>query len=102
MKYTMSVIINDPNTEDGMNSDLFLRFNVEFSHDENDYGNGYYVLIKGDEGFSNYYDLRYNKDFHAAHKIAWLADWADNYWSGKDGAYKLKSIGITREENDDE
>ena len=106
MKYDMTVTINDPNTEKGMNSDLLFSFDVEFWCNENDYGNGYHVSIRnttaGYELNHNVYDLRYDKDFHKAHKIAWLADWSDNYWNGENGAYKLKSITITRKENDDD
>lgn len=102
MKYTMSVIINDPNTEEGMNSDLIFLLEADFVHDAEQYGNGYQVAIgsRKDSAIPFYrsiVDLRYNTDFDPDKKISWLADWADNYWSGKDGAYKLKSIGITKE-----
>lgn len=96
MNYNMTVIIEDPKTKAGMNSDLVLPMQVSFSHNEKTYGNGYYVMIKGEHGFGQCYDLRYNKDFHAKYKIAWLADWADNYWNGENGAYRLKEITITR------
>lgn len=96
MDYNMTVIINDPKTAEGMNSDIFLRLKVSFTHNEDDYGNGYWVMIKGEEGFENYYDLRYNKDFHASQKMTWLTSWAEAYWSGENGAYSLKGIKITR------
>lgn len=96
MNYTMTVTIEDPNTELYKNSELILFLTAEFTHNEDDYGNGHWVMIKGKEGFENFYDLRYDKDFHANRKISWLADWADNYWNGENGAYRIKSIAIKR------
>lgn len=95
MKYKMRVVIADPNTKEGMISDLMLDMTAEFAYDPKQYGNGYSLAIEGKEGFGNYYDLRYDKDFHSRHKIAYLAEWAERYWSGENGAYKLKSITIT-------
>ena len=102
MNYRMTALINDPNTEKDMNSDLFIVLRVTFTHNEGDYGNGYWVMIKGDEGFENFYDLRYDTDFHADHKMSWLTYWAENYWNGKNGAYRLKGIKITRKEQEND
>ena len=96
MKYRMTALISDPKTEEGMNSDLFIVLRVTFSHNKDDYGNGYRVMIKGDEGFENLYDLRYDTDFNANHKMTWLTEWAENYWNGENGAYQLKGIKISR------
>lgn len=98
MDYTMTVVIEDPKTEKGKNSELMLRLKVAFTHNEDDYGNGYWVMIKGDKGFENFYDLRYDKTFYTNLKMAWLTDWAEKYWNGKNGAYRLKGISITRKE----
>ena len=100
MNYNMTALIKDPKTAEGMNSDIFIRLKVSFTHNEDDYGNGYWVMIKGDEGFENFYDLRYDKDFHANHKMAWLTEWAENYWNGENGAYILKGVKISRKEQE--
>lgn len=95
MKYTMNVVIADPETPEGMISDLLMILSCNFVYDSEQYGNGYYVKISGKEGFSNIIDLRYNTEFNQNNKIAWLEKWARNYWSGKNGAYYVKSIKIT-------
>lgn len=106
MKYAMSVIINDPNTEKGMNSDLRKVMHAVFSHNPDTYGNGYYVRIVETTCyggmFERNYDLRYDTDFNPKFAIAWLASWADTYWNGENEAYKLKSITIRQEGADDE
>ena len=95
MNYNMTVVIYDPNTEEGMVSDLTFELRAEFGYNPNQYGNGHSLYIEG-KGFSpQCYDIRYDKDFHRNHKIEYLASWADRYWSGEKGAYKLKSITIT-------
>ena len=99
MKYNMNVIIKDPNTEAGMNSDLWLKLEAVFWHDPEQYGNGYQVSIGSRKDskiplYSSVYDLRYNKDFDPEHKMSWLVEWAENYWNGFNGAYKLSSISL--------
>lgn len=101
MKYNMTVTIKDPYTEKNMNSDLIFLLEADFVHDAEQYGNGYQVAIgsRKDSAIPFYrsiVDLRYDTDFDPDKKISWLADWAEHYWSGKDGAYKLESIAIQR------
>lgn len=94
MNYKMTVTICDPNTQEGMTSDIVFVLNCSFAYDEDTYGNGYHLAIEG-EGYSpEYYDLRYDSDFHKDRKMAYLVDWAQTYWNGKNGAYKVKSITI--------
>ena len=95
MKYEMKVFISNPNTEKGMSSQVFFDLIAMFHHDEKQYGNGYYLDIENESGsFSNYYDLRYDMDFNPNDKIGYLTRWANSYWSGKNGAYKVDELII--------
>lgn len=96
MNYWMDVTIFDPNTEEGMSSDIVLKLTCSFHYDPQDYGNGFYVHITMDGGFENLYDLRYDKSFRKEIKEMWLLEWAHNYWSGKNGAYAIKRLAIER------
>ena len=98
MKYKMKVWIVNPDTQDGANSELMFDLDCAFAYDENSYGNGYWLGIGGKGFFGHGYDLRYDASFNSKRKIAWLADWADNYWSGENGAYELKKIEIEKED----
>ena len=94
MKYKMTVWISNPDAQDGMNSTMMYDLTCAFAHNENDYGNGYWLGIEGKGFFGHGYDLRYDTSFNPKRKIAWLADWANNYWSGENGAYQLDEIKI--------
>ena len=96
MKYRMKVQIVDPQTPKGMTSGLFLDLTCSFSHDENQYGNGYWLVIKGEGFYPQYYDLRYDKSFDPGNKEKLLEDWARNYWTGKNGAWAIESIEIEK------
>lgn len=97
MKHKMAITIYNPETPEGMNSDLFLNLEAEFRYIKGDYGNGHWVRISGD-GFSELiYDIRYDITFHRASKQEWLKKWAECYWSGKNGAYAVKSVKITKQ-----
>ena len=93
----MKVFISNPNTEKSMSSQVFLNLIAVFHHDKKQYGNGYYLRIENESGsFSNYYDLRYDTDFKPSDKIGYLIQWANNYWSGKNGAYKIDKLIINK------
>ena len=94
MKYKMQVVIYNPETEEGMNSDLVMNLECVYCYDENDYGNGYHLAIEMNTGYVNHYDLRYDKNFHKDEKEAFLVRWAYFYWTGKDGAYAIKRLTI--------
>lgn len=96
MKYEMKVTIANPDTAEGMMSDLLMKLSCIFSYDPEQYGNGHWLKIKGAEGFENYIDLRYDTDFDRNNKTAYLEKWARNYWSGKNGAYYVKSLEIIK------
>lgn len=95
-KYNMNVVICDPNAEAGKNSDVHLKLECEFSCNEKDYGNGHYVSIKNESlpFGKEIYDIRYDKSFNRNDKTTWLLNWAYSYWTGKNGAYEIKSIKI--------
>lgn len=96
MNYEMNVRITDPNTPDGMTSELSFNLTCSFAYDEEQYGNGHYLVIKG-KGFSpQHIDLRYDTSFKRDKKEKWLENWARNYWSGKNGAWAIKSLEITK------
>lgn len=95
MLYDITVQIEDPNTEEGMHSGLTFDLTANFAYDPETYGNGYSVSINGKD-FFNVYDLRYNHEFNRKNKILWLATWAENYWSGENGSWKLRSLKISR------
>lgn len=95
MNYKMEVLITDPNTPKGMTSNIFHELDCSFSYDPDTYGNGHYVFISSGKEIRNSYDIRYDKTFNRNHKAKWLANWAYNYWSGEDGAWKIQSLKIT-------
>lgn len=100
MKYTMKVIIHDPETPEGMMSDLLLIIDCHFCHNPEQYGNGHYVsLVNRLLPFGKeVIDLRYDTTFDRNNKEAWLEKWARSYWSGKNGAYAVKELSITKAE----
>ena len=96
MKYSMKVIIADPNTPDGMVSELFFDLSCIFTYDEEQYGNGHYVSIQGKEFYKQIIDLRYDTSFDRENKEKWLEQWARGYWSGNNGAWTIKCLEISR------
>ena len=97
MKYTMNVSITDPNTPKGMYSGITFNLACTFVHNPDTYGNGYYVGIAGKEFYKQVIDLRYDTSFNPDKKEEWLENWAKNYWTGKDGAWAIKSLEIVKE-----
>ena len=96
MNYKMTVRITDPNTKAGMMSELLFNLECSFAYDETQYGNGHYVSIKGKEFYRQVIDLRYDKAFDRNNKEKWLEEWARSYWTGKNGAWAIKSLEITK------
>ena len=96
MTYKMKVKIKEPNTPEGMVSGLYFELDCIFVHDENTYGNGYWLTIKGKWFGQNIVDLRYDRSFDKNHPEKWLEDWAKNYWSGKDGAWMIDTLEIKK------
>lgn len=96
MKYQMIVKITDPNTPKGMNSKLIIRLYCCFAYNPKDYGNGYFLRIDGKLYGPIIFDLRYDKSFNSKKPEEWLKTWANNYWSGKKGAWKIKRLLIEK------
>lgn len=96
MNYKMKVKITDPETPKGMFSELFFDLKCSFAYDEEQYGNGHYVCIKGKEFYKQIIDLRYDRSFDRNNKEKWLEKWAKSYWSGKNGSWTIKSLEITK------
>ena len=98
MKYEMKVVIYDPETPKGMTSDLMFNLSCSFTYDPEQYGNGHFVSISGREFCQQVIDLRYDTDFDPDFKIAFLGKWAEDYWSGTNGAYAIKKCEIRKVE----
>lgn len=98
MIYKMKVTITDPNTKEGLFSSLNFDLDCNFVYDPEQYGNGYYVSIAGKEFYRQVIDLRYDKSFDRYNKAKWLEEWAKNYWSGKNGAWAIKTLEIIKVE----
>lgn len=95
MKYLMSVVIKDTNTESGMVSDMLLTFQCYFIKDDDNYtyGKKTYLSIIGKDS-DKYIDLRYDKNYNRGKEKEYLEYWANNYWTGKNGAWEIKSLNI--------
>jgi len=98
MKYKMTVWLTDPETPDGMNSTHVFKLTADFGKGAGfDYGNGYHVSIHTEnrrEFNPLLYDLRYDRDFREDEADLWLVRWAKQYWSGKNGAWKLTKYEV--------
>ena len=97
MNYKMKVTITDSNTPRGMISNLYFELNCSFCCNANSYGNGYHLSISGKGFDKQVIDLRYDKSFDCNNKDKWLEDWARSFWSGKNGAWTVKSLEITKQ-----
>ena len=98
MKYLINAVICDPYTPEGMNSDILFKLTAEFAVDPKTYGKKTWLYIHGNKNFEAYYDLRYDSEYHRGQEKEFLEYWAHTYWSGKDGAYIVKTLDITEEE----
>lgn len=96
MKYQMIVKITDPNTPKGMKLNLITKLYCCFAYNPKDYGNGFFLKIDGKLYGPRILDLRYDKSFNSKKPEEWLKSWANNYWSGKNGAWKIKRILIEK------
>ena len=91
MTYELNITIQHPTDKDKVVS---LHLIASFAHNPNQYGNGYSLNIKGENGFDLYYDLRYDKEFSKSTKEEYLLSWAKSYWCGTNGAYRLIQFEI--------
>lgn len=87
----------------GKGRSLQFDAKVEFSVDSEDYGNGYYMVIKSENepfGISSY-DIRYDKDFHRKFKISYIVQFYSNRYNGENGAWTLTGIRVHEAEFED-
>ena len=72
-----------------------MTFNpeVEFSHDENTYGNGFYMVVDncGMDPF-NSFDCRYDKRLDPEKLNEYFPVFARDKWTGENGSAKLVEI----------
>lgn len=72
-----------------------MTFNpeVNFSHDEDTYGNGFYMVVdKCGFGFLNSFDCRYDKRLDPKKLNEYFPIFARDKWTGKNGSAKLVEI----------
>lgn len=85
-EFTLRVKIASPDMDKFVQMDYLCTFLT----DTVGYGKKTYLDIQSlKNGADHYYDLRYDKDYHKGEEFSFLAKWAENYWSGENGAYKL-------------
>ena len=93
MNYAMNVVISNPDSGNVVQMDL----TAEFCKNENTYGNGFYMGIENESGsFSVSYDIRYDRSFNPSDKVSYLTQWANNFWNGKEGAYKVDKLTVVQ------
>ena len=75
---------------------LEFKVRVSFSYSPDDYGNGYYMFIEGqNEPFGGQgYDIRYDRNFNRNKKIGYIARYFENRYDGENGAWTLLAIKI--------
>lgn len=77
------------------------RAKVFFDYDPDDYGNGYYMTIKGKkEPFGcSVYDIRYDRDFNPNDMEGYISRTIRQRYAkgGWDGSWKLQDISIQAE-----
>lgn len=95
MHYKMKVVICHPE-----NTAKERTYNIDcvFIYDPSTYGNGHWLGLFFDNGSEYYEDLRYFTEVPISNKIGVLAWWANAHWTGKDGAFAVKSLEISKAE----
>lgn len=84
-RYNLIATIEEPNGAEIRTAELDCYFITE----DDDYGNGTYLNI----GHACY-DIRYDTTYSPDRQVSYLAQWADNQWTGERGAYKLIGLQI--------
>ena len=75
---------------------LMFKVKVSFSYDPDDYGNGYYMGVEGENEpwGCGCYDIRYDGKFNPKKKISYIAKFFENRYDGENGAWTLLGIKI--------
>lgn len=92
MHYKMNVVISDPNTKKGMYSGIPFCLDVYLFNKLSQYGNAYTVDICCNDCYQLSFEARCECD----NVDKCLEKWAHNYWSGKNGAWLVKSLEIKK------
>lgn len=96
MKYHFSITITGTDYQEGGTKTLEYTGTIEFWHDPDTYGNGYYMGITSKlESFgSQSYDIRYDRRFNHYAPIPYIVQFFCDKYDGKDGAWKLNGITV--------
>lgn len=96
MKYRIQILIENPENKD---ENRTLNLKCFFIKDDEGYGKKTYLSIFGEHNpFKQYIDLRYDKNYHRGQEKEYLEYWANNYWTGKNGSWEIRSLNITEVE----
>ena len=99
MKYKMKVTIT-PTAEVfefyPEATDMTFDLVCAFAHQDDTYGNGYWMGISGKGFGGGCFDIRYDTTFDPNKAGEYLEKWARSYWCGKDGAYAIKELTIEK------
>lgn len=92
-KYRLHVTLENPDKPDDL---VDMSYECEFEENKDTYGNGFYLGMKptSGKGMMSVYDLRYDKEFHRKRKAEFLIYYAETFFSGKNGAWKLVSATV--------
>ena len=108
MKYNVTLYITGHEKCDPKNPILaeVHKAVIEFRYNPEDYGNGHYMSVKSDlEPFGHaYYDVRYDRRFHASNPMLFLHEfYADRYDGAENSRFQnWKLTGIEIHEAEDE
>ena len=71
-----------------------MNYNVWFSYDPDQYGNGTMMICKKKDSRTEYYDIRYNRDYHKNEQMQFILNWVLNTWSGERGSWRATEVSI--------
>ena len=92
-KYKLTIVLRNP--ENGETAKQKYTFGV--ARDPQNYGNGCSMGMMHENGYSDYYDLRYDTDFHYTSQSAimqYIANFAFRNWSGQNGSWEIIDLHI--------
>ena len=80
---------------------MTIKGRVSFSHDPEQYGNGYGMYIQTpEEAFGGQgYDIRYNRDFDPENMIGFIVNWFAARYNGKGQRWTLTGIRVYERED---
>lgn len=93
MKYGLDFVCVNADRTDSVH----LAYDVKFSYDPNQYGNGTYMSCLSHnrkESGDRYYDIRYERSYSKDRQMQFILDWVLNTWSGERGSYRATEVSI--------